>query len=866
MGTRDKSVRHFWRALRHWFRVNTFAPSWIGKQWAHPLLGICVAILSQLVVLGLRQVLIQLFPQAVFYSALSLFSVAFIALSWGAGPSIISTLMGALLLDFFILPSQLGISFNSSDVVVSDLVYLLSGFAISALASQTERARRNAQALAGSLEQERARLETILEAIPDVVALYDAQGKLFWLNHKGRQTVGPVALPQSAEEMPTFYAMRTPAGIPLSLEQLPIIRALKGETVEGMELRYQSSRGQELDVMASAAPLLDAQGQVESVVSITHDLGALRLAEREAARRAKELEATSSLLEAVIEAITDGVFVYDAEGHIQQINQAARAFLERYLFDDGILLPLEQRVATLQARDEFGQELSPEQFPAARVLRGEVLNGANSPDMVLPITEGGSLQLNMSGGPIRDASGQQLGAVLVARDVTERRRLERRTQEALEAMLLMAQALVQMPPTPDESVSPEAPNEAAQRLVELTRRILGCQRVSMVAVELETGQQRPIATIGLTPEEEARWWREQPHTRFGSGPDPSLAPRLLAGESIIVNTADPLYRDRPNPYGVQTLLAAPIRLGERLIGVLGIDYGGIAHTFTREEIALAGAVSQLGALVLERERLLRERAEAQAKMLSLQETTARMDEFLSIVSHELRTPVTSIKTGMQLMQRRITSRSADDPEALVKVLQDQERSLQRSNQQIQRLTHLLDDLIDISRIRTGKIDIQPTLCDLGALVRDIVEEERLTHPDRVISLEIAEETPLQVQVDANRIGQVLTNYLTNALKYSLFDRPVEVGARAEGQQARVWVRDQGPGIPPEEQPHIWELFHRVPGIEVKSGSGVGLGLGLHISKTMIERHHGVVGVESTAGEGSTFWFTLPLATSRAADA
>ena len=109
-----------------------------------------------------------------------------------------------------------------------------------------------------------------------------------------------------------------------------------------------------------------------------------------------------------------------------------------------------------------------------------------------------------------------------------------------------------------------------------------------------------------------------------------------------------------------------------------------------------------------------------------------------------------------------------------------------------------------------------------------------------------------------RIGQVVTNYLTNALKYSPPDRPVEVGVQEAQQQGYVWVRDQGPGIASEEQGHLWERFHRVAGVEVLSGSGIGLGLGLHISKTIIDHHHGHVGVESQPGQGSTFWFTLPL--------
>jgi signal transduction histidine kinase len=126
-------------------------------------------------------------------------------------------------------------------------------------------------------------------------------------------------------------------------------------------------------------------------------------------------------------------------------------------------------------------------------------------------------------------------------------------------------------------------------------------------------------------------------------------------------------------------------------------------------------------------------------------------------------------------------------------------------------------------------------------------------------LELKEEQHVPVVADAQRIGQVVTNYLTNALKYSPADHPVTVGLEVDDQQAQLWVRDQGPGLPPEELDHIWDRFYRVQGIEVQSGTGVQLGLGLHVCRIIIELHRGQVGVQSTIGAGSTFWFSLPLA-------
>jgi hypothetical protein len=117
-----------------------------------------------------------------------------------------------------------------------------------------------------------------------------------------------------------------------------------------------------------------------------------------------------------------------------------------------------------------------------------------------------------------------------------------------------------------------------------------------------------------------------------------------------------------------------------------------------------------------------------------------------------------------------------------------------------------------------------------------------------------------VLADRDRISQVVTNYVTNAIRYSPASQPVHIGLTAEKDLARVWVRDRGPGLSAEAQKEIWQRFHQVKGIPAQSGSGKGLGLGLYICQTLIAQHQGEVGVESSPGEGSRFWFTLPIVT------
>lgn len=321
--------------------------------------------------------------------------------------------------------------------------------------------------------------------------------------------------------------------------------------------------------------------------------------------------------------------------------------------------------------------------------------------------------------------------------------------------------------------------------------------------------------------------------------------RETYGDEIVVQTGDGRCR---------TILsaAAPIRDSA---GVLVGAVAALLDITERKQLeeSLRSA---------EREQLVREREEAEAHAQSLGEANQRLDAFLGIVSHELKTPLSSILLGLQILQRRIQRASSSVTGAVAEATTTfaaTQETLEVMLQQVGRLNRLVNDLLDISRIQSGRLEFTFQAVDLAALVRQAVEEQRQLVPERTIRLSVPIEGPVLIWADAHRIGQVVTNYVTNALKYSSDERPVEVGLQVEGEQARVWVQDDGPGISPEEQALIWERFHRVPGVEIQSGSGIGLGLGLHICQTIVERHGGQVGVESAPGAGSRFWFSLALA-------
>lgn len=460
-------------------------------------------------------------------------------------------------------------------------------------------------------------------------------------------------------------------------------RSVATRTLFETEYRVRRSDGVYRTFLARGVPVLEADGRVREWVGICQDVTERVRAEeervvlltRERAARA-EAVARAHQLEAIFEAIGDGVIAYDRDGRVVRSNTAARTLLALDEDDDVTLHEGTEQAARFEMRDETGALIPRERWPLLRILSGEALTGPRSVDVILRALDGREVQISVSGAPVRDEEGIA-GAAIVLRDVTERRRLERRTHDALDAV---------------------------------------------------------------------------------------------------------------------------------------------------------------------------------------REANRRMDEFLSIASHELKTPLTTIKGNIQLaeLRARRASPAAVDADATVAALAAVGELLVRTDRQVGRLNRLVDDLLDVSRIQAGHLEMLPVRCDLAAIVRESVEEQRQVWPRRTIRLDL-DADPAPIQADADRIGQVVTNYLTNALKYSDDDRPVEVSLRRDGAEFCLRVRDEGPGLDATGRAAVWDRFRRVDGVTVRSGgqgAAVGLGLGLYISKTIVERHGGRVGVDSTPGQGSTFWFCL----------
>ena len=244
------------------------------------------------------------------------------------------------------------------------------------------------------------------------------------------------------------------------------------------------------------------------------------------------------------------------------------------------------------------------------------------------------------------------------------------------------------------------------------------------------------------------------------------------------------------------------------------------------------------------------------------ELERRKDAFTSMASHELRNPLATLQANLQLAERRIKSigQAGEQHETVQKASSDALQMLDRARHQAKVMNRLIGDLLDSTRIQANKLNLALAEHDLIPIMRDTIIDQLEITPRRIIRLApLPTEQEIIVLSDKDRIGQVISNYLSNALKYSAATQEVAIGLTVDSEHVRVWVQDHGPGLTDEQQKHIWDRYYQAKDIVVQSGSGIGLGLGLHICKTLIGRHGGEVGVESQKGCGSTFWFQLPLA-------
>ncbi len=316
------------------------------------------------------------------------------------------------------------------------------------------------------------------------------------------------------------------------------------------------------------------------------------------------------------------------------------------------------------------------------------------------------------------------------------------------------------------------------------------------------------------------------------GPDPPPQP----------DTGDP---DGIEVLGLRTLLAVPIVGRGRVRGVLVAASVGGAPVADGER-RLAEAIAERAGPALENAALW---ADLQEQMARVQEAQRVKDDFLSIVSHELRTPLTSISGYAQLLERRLRDGDHQPKEV------DQVRIIR---EQSGRMRRLVDDLLDVSRIdRRGGVTVESEPFDLVEDLRALASRTRRTRTEHTVTVAAPDRLP--VRADRDRIGQVLTNLVDNAAKYSPDGGRIAISARVEGDEVEIRVADEGIGIPDELRERVFDLFVQADDDASRRRFG-GLGLGLYISRGIVEAHGGRIHAEANAaaGRGTVMVVRLPL--------
>ena len=219
-------------------------------------------------------------------------------------------------------------------------------------------------------------------------------------------------------------------------------------------------------------------------------------------------------------------------------------------------------------------------------------------------------------------------------------------------------------------------------------------------------------------------------------------------------------------------------------------------------------------------------------------------EFVSNVSHELRNPLASIKAMVETLESGTVHDTSIAFDFLGRISSD-----------IERMTNIVNDLLELSRIESGRLRLEKQVVDLPLLIKEITSETNIKHADHSPNISInCPDDPLEIYADEERIRQIFINLIENAIRFTNENGTISVGCYKGETTVEIYVQDNGIGIPVEHQTHIFERFYKVE----RSRGYVGTGLGLAIVKEIIEAHTGNIRVESVEEEGTTFYFTLPL--------
>ncbi|HXX78649.1 MAG TPA: ATP-binding protein [Ktedonobacteraceae bacterium] len=679
------------------------------------------------------------------------------------------------------------------------------------LASQATVALENAR-LNRVAQHRTQQLDAIFDSITDGVTLVDGQGTIVRENRAARHLRAAFKDEQLLD----------------TLLSAPGQAALTGESAEQrVQIEHDIDSPQTYLVTAHpfhpisspTSPLSDAmsistadwEGTVAGAVVVWHDITAELAQAKERAAQAHARE-----LEAIFEAMTDAVFVFDQDGNVTMTNTTARQQLALLSPADYVTRPLPERYTSMKLADEEGKPLDPTEWPTQRVLAGEVLTPERAAETSVPTRDGHMLYTQVTGGPLHDGDGSQHGGVVIVRNITERKRAEREREqrervrreeiEAQRELLLMI--LDELP----GSVYLVRGEDARLMLANRTNSLLWGAPWPYNETMHDFLAEHRITLAGPTG---------QPLP-----PEQWATLRALRQGETVRQHQETIHRADGSTLPV-LVNAVPLGTTSRL---------------SRLPSLFAGAApdhSEPLALVIHQD------------VSVIKEAESLKDEFIAIAAHELRNPVAALAGFAQTLVSYTTRGKGPQLSAF------QNEVIGEIELAAARLVTLTEELLDVTRLQAGRLHLYPTLTDLVALTRGTITRFQRTTEHCTISL-LASVPKIQVMVDPVRIDQVLANLLSNAIKYSPQGGTIDVQIEVQRQQQHVLltVRDEGLGIPKDEQAQIFSRFKRAN--NALEAGVLGTGLGLYLCRELLALHGGQIWFESMEGEGSVFFVTLPM--------
>ncbi len=610
-----------------------------------------------------------------------------------------------------------------------------------------------------------------------------------------------------------------------------IARIRTGELPEyRMEKRYVRKDGSVIWVHLTVSIVRSTSGSPMYLVAFVDDITERRAAQQEASR-------TFSLLRATLESTADGILVVDLNGKILSFNQKMTEMfgVPAEIFSSG-----DDERAINAALDQLAN-------PADFIAKVEDLY--NHPDVasydVLEMKDGRILERYSQPQRIGDVA---VGRVWSFRDVTSRLRSEEQARllerehaarEAAESSQQRAALLAEASRVLSASFDYQTTLAALVRLaVPALADYCALDIVGEDDIFERIGEAHVDPLKSSLLREVARFPRSaftdhHPLIRVITTGEPVLEAEITP-EFIHASFAELSQRRAVEALAPRSLICVPLVNSGKPLGALTLVTSGSGRTFGEADLSLAADVARRAAIVVEHARLFHE----------AQQATRARDDVLAVVAHDLRNPLNTVTMAVGLMLENTP----------VERVQER-RQVEIVRRAADRMNRMIQDLLDVKRMESGRLSMELRPEEVSVIVGDTIE---MLRPLAVGSSIVLESTVVdglpRVIADSARIQQVLSNLVGNAVKFTPREGRVTINTESLGTEVRFSVRDTGPGIPPEQLPHIFGRFW-----QAKPSDRRGIGLGLAIAKGIVEGHGGRIWVESQVGSGSTFYFTLPCA-------